>query len=162
MLKIPSIAAGVVKFLFEYNDFNNRELRDTTPLYNQEYDFIVVGAGAAGATIASRLSEIPNVSVLLIEAGEKEYLLLDIPLAAIPNQLYTAGNWGYLSEPSNDYCRAFENNQCRMFQGKIMGGTSVMNAMLAVRGTNYELYPRLKSKLINFLLNIFLVFDENH
>lgn len=135
ILKIPNIAVGAMKFLFEYNEFNNKEVQDRTPSYNQEYDFIVVGAGAAGATIASRLSEISNATVLLIEAGEREYLLLDIPLAAIPNQLYKDGNWGYLSEPSNNYCRAFENNQCRMFQGKIMGGTSVVNAMLAIRGT---------------------------
>lgn len=62
--------------------YDDSELSDTTPTNQYAYDFIVIGAGSAGATVASRISEIEDVTVLLIEAGDKEYSLADIPLIA--------------------------------------------------------------------------------
>lgn len=135
ILKTPELFDGIGKFYSKYKEFSAKELPDTTPKNRQEYDFIVVGAGSAGATLASRLSEIKDATVLLIEAGGHEDLVMDVPIATMMMQYYNLnGYWGYMSETSDNYCRAFENNQCRCLQGKVMGGSSTANAMLAVKG----------------------------
>lgn len=56
-------------------------IRDTVE-FDQQYDFIVVGAGTGGCVMANRLSENPNWSVLLLEAGKEENLLLSVPMTA--------------------------------------------------------------------------------
>lgn len=135
LFKLPQLIGGFGKFYSDYREFSANELPDFTPKDHQEYDFVVVGAGSAGATLAARLSEIEDATVLLIEAGGHEDLIMDIPVAAMLMQYYNYnGYWGYMSEPSDDYCRAFVNKQCRCQQGKVMGGSSTANAMLAVKG----------------------------
>lgn len=137
LCKKLSLKEGGSKFVKEYIEFRNRELPDTTPTYRQHYDFVVVGAGSAGSTIASRLTELEQVNVLLIEAGGHENLLMDVPLFALFLQLYKDSNWDYLTEPSDNYCRSVENLQCKYSRGKVMGGTSVLNFMIATRGMIY-------------------------
>lgn len=72
---------------YHYND-NNPELKvqDTEKLF-KSYDFIVVGAGSAGAVIANRLSENPNWKILLLEAGGDETEISDVPALAAYLQL---------------------------------------------------------------------------
>lgn len=130
----PLLMYSIPKFYLQADKYQENELPDTNPDNQQEYDFIIIGAGSAGATIASRLSETENVSVLLIEAGGHENLYLDIPLAAIPLQIDTEWNWHYLTEPSDDYCRGYTDKQCRIAMGKVMGGCSSINAMIVSRG----------------------------
>ncbi|XP_050069152.1 glucose dehydrogenase [FAD, quinone]-like [Anopheles maculipalpis] len=101
------------------------------------YDFIIVGAGSAGCVLANRLSEVPDWTVLLIEAGSHESLLMDIPMAAHFLQNYDI-NWDYRTKPSNRYCLAFNNNQCRFPRGKVMGGSSVINYMIYTRGNRRD------------------------
>ncbi|XP_014217222.1 glucose dehydrogenase [FAD, quinone]-like [Copidosoma floridanum] len=118
--------------------FASNEVRDKTPKNGGEYDFIIVGAGSAGATIASRLSEIPELKVLLIEAGGHEKLIMDVPLLALYLQLDKNVNWDYKTEPSNDYCLGIKNRQCKVAMGRVLGGTSSINLMLAVRGNKQD------------------------
>ena len=113
-----------------------RELPDQEHLRN-EYDFIVVGAGSAGCAVANRLSENLNWNVLLIEAGENENLLMDVPMIVHYLQGYKI-NWGYKTEPSEKFCLGMKNNQCNWPRGKVMGGSSVLNYMVYTRGNKRD------------------------
>lgn len=129
-----NIKQGVVNITQKFVEYEKKELRDETPTDRQEYDYIVVGAGSAGSTVAARLSEIEQATVLLIEAGGHENLLVDVPLLAMFLQMDKNINWDYSTEPSDRYCTAMQNNQCRVPKGKIMGGSSTINFMIATRG----------------------------
>ncbi|XP_021932340.1 glucose dehydrogenase [FAD, quinone]-like isoform X2 [Zootermopsis nevadensis] len=102
-----------------------------------EYDFIIVGGGAAGSLLASRLSEVSEWSVLLIEAGGEESVLEDIPLFAAHAQL-TPINWGYKTEPSSTACLGLVGGQCNWPRGKVLGGSSVLNYMVYTRGNRKD------------------------
>lgn len=71
---------------------------------------MVVGGGSAGAVIASRLSEISEWTVLLLEAGGDETIISDIPGAAKYLQL-TDIDWQYQTEPQPGQCLALENER---------------------------------------------------
>ncbi|KAL7742752.1 hypothetical protein ACLKA6_003319 [Drosophila palustris] len=108
-----------------------------TDLPRSNYDFIVVGAGAAGCTLAARLSENPNWSVYLIEAGGVENLMHLMPLMA-PSLQLTASNWNYKSVPQRFACRGMYNKECALPRGKVLGGTSSMNFMIYNRGNRRD------------------------
>lgn len=119
----------------------------------RHYDFIVVGAGSAGAVMASRLSENKNWTVLLIEAGGDETEISDVPALAGYLQL-TDLDWQYQTAPPDNraYCQAMIGDRCNWPRGKVMGGkrsfkefigknlilkflnsgSSVLNAMVSV------------------------------
>lgn len=128
---------GSLLFLEEYGDFRDRELPDVTPTHQEVYDFIIVGAGSAGATLAARLSEAKNAKILLIEAGDHENLMMDIPLLAFYLQFDRSLHWDYVTEPSDKYCLGMDDHQCVVPVGKVMGGSSSINAMIATRGNHF-------------------------
>lgn len=69
----------------------------------EEYDFVVIGAGSAGAVVASRLSENPKWKILLLEAGPSEFPLAQIPFMAnalVASQYF----WEYKTTPQNNSC----------------------------------------------------------
>lgn len=105
-----------------------------------EYDFIVVGAGSAGAVLANRLSEIRNWTVLLVEAGGDETEISDVPTLAGYLQL-TNLDWQYRTSPpppESSYCLAMNGDRCFWPRGKVLGGSSVLNAMIYVRGNSRD------------------------
>ncbi|KAH8385024.1 hypothetical protein KR093_010500 [Drosophila rubida] len=108
-----------------------------TDLPRAKYEFIVVGAGAAGCTLAARLSENPKHSVYLIEAGGVENLMHLLPVMAASLQL-TASNWNYKSVPQRLSCRGMPNNECALPRGKVLGGTSSINYMIYNRGNRND------------------------
>lgn len=115
----------IIKLLLEV-DFESLPEFELLP----EYDFIVVGAGTAGCAIANRLSENPKWKVLLIEAGNSENVIMDIPLFVHFMQGSEKLNWQYKSEKSENECLGMKNNQCKFPRGKVMGGSSVLNYMM--------------------------------
>lgn len=129
-----NLTVGALKFMRESERQMNTGLKDSTPKNDEEYDFVVIGAGSAGATIASRLSEVPEVTVLLIEAGRNENLMMDIPILVNYLQLSDEINWKYQTEPSDHYCLGMTDHKCNWPRGKVMGGSSVLNYMIATRG----------------------------
>jgi choline dehydrogenase len=95
------------------------------------YDYIIVGGGTAGCVLANRLSQDPDVSVLLLEAGGKDnWIWIHIPVG----YLYCIGN------PRTDWCyrtQAEEGLGGRSIlyaRGRVLGGSSSINAMIYMRG----------------------------
>ena len=98
------------------------------------YDYIVIGAGSGGCTVGARLSEDPDVSVLLVEAGgSNRKLEVKAPLA-FSKQFHTNLDWDYWTEPEPHL------NGRRIFEprGKMLGGSSSMNAMIYIRGNKLD------------------------
>lgn len=96
-----------------------------------EYDHIIVGAGSAGCVLAARLTEDPNITVLVLEAGGTDRsLFVRMPIAlSIPLQSEKY-SWRYFTEPE-----PYMNNR-RMYcpRGRMIGGSSSINGMVYVRG----------------------------
>ena len=95
-----------------------------------EADYVVVGAGSAGAALAARLSEDPAVSVLLLEAGGPDRALeLHVP-AAFSKLFRGAYDWNYDTVPQP----GLDGRTVYWPRGKTLGGSSSLNAMMWVRG----------------------------
>lgn len=132
---IPLLIAGLSYYRYDQLDPESRPI-DRYPLY-PEYDFIVVGGGSAGAVVANRLSEIPKWNVLLLEAGPDENEVTDVPSLAAYLQL-TKIDWKYKTEPTGRACLAMKDGRCNWPRGKVLGGSSVLNYMLYVRGNKHD------------------------
>jgi choline dehydrogenase len=108
-------------------------------------DYVIVGAGSAGCVLASRLSEDPNCSVILIEAGGSDKnLIVQMPSAFyLPMQSKTL-NWGYASEPEPN----MNGRRLDCPRGRVLGGSSSINGMVYVRGNanDYERWEKLGAK----------------
>lgn len=101
----------------------------------REYDFIVVGSGSSGSVVAARLSEDADVSVLLLEAGGMDRHPLQLmPLAFARIASGRIGTYQYLSEPEP----GLHGRQLPIPRGKTLGGTSSINAMIAIRGNRAD------------------------
>ncbi|KAJ8713014.1 hypothetical protein PYW08_008318 [Mythimna loreyi] len=105
-------------------------------LQDPNYDFIVVGAGSAGAVVANRLSEVPEWKVLLVEAGGNPTLATEIP-QIFYNSLKTPIDWGYSTQPQ-DACRGYKTKGCYWPRGKVLGGCSSINGMFYVRANKAD------------------------
>ncbi|MCY4319293.1 MAG: GMC family oxidoreductase N-terminal domain-containing protein [Alphaproteobacteria bacterium] len=95
-----------------------------------EFDYIVVGAGSAGAALASRLTEDPNCRVLLLEAGKASHPWSRFPMSfglLIDNP---SANWCFTSEPESNTA----SREIPVPRGKLLGGSSSINGLVYVRG----------------------------
>jgi choline dehydrogenase-like flavoprotein len=108
------------------------------------YDYIIVGAGAAGCGVANRLSEDPSVRVLLLEAGGRDWSpLIHMPVG-FTKLTSPSVNWGFETVP-----QAQLNNRPMWYpQGRTLGGSTSINAMIYIRGNreDYDNWAALGNK----------------
>ena len=96
-----------------------------------EYDYIILGAGSAGCVLANRLSESGEHSVLIVEAGPMDKkLLIHIPAGVHSVYKDPSINWNYESEVE----AGLEQRNIELPRGKVVGGSSSINAMVYMRG----------------------------
>lgn len=82
----PQLYLPILDFIYLMTNNFNETIHDTN-IFLPEYDFIIIGAGSAGCVMANRLSEIKDFNVLLLEAGDEENLISDVPLTPAATQL---------------------------------------------------------------------------
>lgn len=97
----------------------------------QETDILIIGAGSAGCALAGRLSEDPNIHVTLVEAGgTARYHWIDIPIGYFKTVGNPRFDWGFETEAGP----GMDNRQLPWPRGKGLGGSSLINGMLYLRG----------------------------
>jgi choline dehydrogenase len=108
-----------------------------------EYDYIILGAGSAGCVLANRLSESGEHSVLIVEAGPMDKkLLIHIPAGVHSVYRDPSINWNYESEAEAE----LEQRHIELPRGKVVGGSSSINAMVYMRGHPQD-YDRWNDEL---------------
>ncbi|CAK1590448.1 unnamed protein product [Parnassius mnemosyne] len=132
---IPAMLAAMAYFNYDLLDPENRPFNQK--YLREEYDFVVVGGGSAGAVVANRLSEIEGWNVLLLEAGGHETDISDVPLLSL--YLHKSKlDWKYRTQPQDSACQAMKDKRCSWTKGKVLGGSSVLNTMLYIRGNKRD------------------------
>lgn len=102
---------------------------------NEEFDYVIVGAGSAGCVLASRLTEDPNITVCLLESGGPDKsLFIHAPAGFVAMVATSYNNWAYDTVPQQH----LNNRLCYQPRGKTLGGSSSINAMLYVRGNRWD------------------------
>ena len=127
------------------------------------YDYIVIGAGSAGCVLANRLSENPDNTVCLLEAGpDDNSSLVNVPMGivALLSQR-TKRNWFFYSEPEAN----MNNRAMYTPRGKTLGGSSSINAMVYIRGqaSDYNRWEAMGNKGWSYddLKPLFLAIEDN-
>ena len=99
-----------------------------------EYDYIIVGAGSAGAALAYRLSENAANRVLLLEAGKASHPYSRLPVSFGLLIDHPGANWRFTSEPE----AGTANRAIPVPRGKLLGGSSSINGLVYVRGQTLD------------------------
>eukprot|EP01083_Nonionella_stella_P094007 263681_1 len=101
------------------------------------YDYIIVGGGTAGCVIANRLSQNPDVSVLVLEAGCDDRNIPEIRVPGFCGALQRSKiDWACSTIPQGktDACLGLNDTRMLVSRGKVLGGSSSLNFMLYDRG----------------------------
>jgi choline dehydrogenase-like flavoprotein len=102
---------------------------------NDEFDYLVIGGGSAGSALAGRLSEHPDFSVCVLEAGGRgDTLLTTVPAALVITAPRTINNWAFATVPQPGLGGRLGYQP----RGKVLGGSSAINAMVYIRGHQWD------------------------
>ena len=102
---------------------------------NPDYDFIIIGAGSAGCVLANRLSADGRSRVLVVEAGGSDKRFwIQTPIGYGKTFYDESVNWKYHTEPEP----GINNRQSYWPRGKVVGGSSSINAMVFIRGQHQD------------------------
>lgn len=100
-----------------------------------QFDYVIVGGGSAGCVLANRLSANPNHRVCLLEAGPTDdNLLVTMPAGIIALMRSNKRNWRYYTTPQ----KHLNNRESYIPRGKMLGGSSSVNAMVYTRGHKWD------------------------
>jgi len=94
------------------------------------YDYIIIGGGSAGCVLAARLSEMRDASVLLLEAGGRDWHPFYKMPAGFAKMTKGIGSWGWETVPQ----KHMQNRVLRFTQARVLGGGSTVNAQIYTRG----------------------------
>ncbi|KAK2580034.1 hypothetical protein KPH14_012321 [Odynerus spinipes] len=132
---IPVLIIALAYYNYDLMD-PEKQPRVTKDLL-KEYDFVVVGGGSAGSVVVNRLTENPDWTVLLLEAGGHETEITDVPILSL--YLHKSKvDWKYRTQPQKTACQAMQDQRSCWTRGKILGGSSVLNTMIYIRGNRRD------------------------
>ncbi|KAL1502063.1 hypothetical protein ABEB36_007264 [Hypothenemus hampei] len=135
LLYFMSLVQLLLRDTCQISDANNRITPKTNP--DPDYDFVIIGSGTAGSTVAGRLAEIGHWKILLLEAGNDEPAGTQVPSFSFSYQ-GSSIDWQFKTEPEPVGCQGFDEKRCSWPRGKVLGGTSVINGMMFMRGTQKD------------------------
>lgn len=102
---------------------------------NNAFDYVIVGAGSAGCVLASRLTEDPNITVCLLEAGKKDSsAFIHAPAGVAATVPWGIFSWHFNTVPQ----KGLNGRQGMQPRGKVLGGSSSINAMMYIRGAQWD------------------------
>nr|XP_023014616.1 glucose dehydrogenase [FAD, quinone]-like isoform X1 [Leptinotarsa decemlineata] len=138
------------------------EPTSTVPKDIGTFDFVVIGAGSTGSVMASRLSEIKQWNVLLLEAGKYPDNFTMIP-RYFGAAIFSDYNWGFMSTPQKTACLGAVDHKCAAPRGKGIGGTSLINELVYSRGNSrdYDIWAEIVNDPSWRYLNVLEYFKKS-